>query len=363
MNCSVAFILIWDFWSVVRYVLHKSRLSFIHMIWRNHLFIRVVKSRSSSVRPITSKINSVVQVLSLVQTYVILEILLKTIVHSTNWTSTIGKFISVVFTLRLIKWIGMTISCWLSSSADCCMISWSLRAFMMHIEAHACHVHHIWIMSSVLKSIFRIIYRHIVIKLHGVTRTSVLSLFSKFRLGDCFWYVLTVSIDVRWSSVSLLSHNAWTILSWVELLSGHHHLLISIRRLSLIDKIKIDILAISIGYRSSNPTTISKTVSISIWLHNLIYIILLSIGIKLVMPCITSFHMIHEIPICHCVSHLNLIILRKLTTIACCLKTSHFSLIKCRLFTLNIRKHVMNSRIVSRLKHNSVMSCVHFIDA
>ena len=66
LNSSIWLFSIWNFWSVVRYILHKTSVSFIHMTWRTYLFIWVIESRSSSVWPIASKIHGVIQLLSLV---------------------------------------------------------------------------------------------------------------------------------------------------------------------------------------------------------------------------------------------------------------------------------------------------------
>jgi len=199
------------------------------------------------------------------------------------------------------------------------------------------------------------------IKLHWVTCTSILSLFSKFCLSNGFRNVLTVRVYAT-SSISLLSHNARAILRRIEKLSRHHHLLISIWRLSLIHEIKINVLAISIRHRCADPATVSKT-CISFRLHNLIHIVLLSICIELMLSSITSFNLIHEISIVHSVSHLDVIILRKFTVITGCSEATHFCLVEnSLLFSLNVGKHVMDSGIVCRLKHDTVVSCVHFID-
>jgi hypothetical protein len=140
-------------------------------------------------------------------------------------------------------------------------------------------------------------------------------------------------------------------------------LLIGIWSLSLINKIEIHILAITVSHRCANPAAISKT-TISFRLHNLIHIILLSIGTELLLTSITSFNLIHEIAIDHCVSHLDLIVLRKFAAVAGCLKSSNFSLIKHIWFTsLDGWKHVVDSGIVSGLKHDAIVRCVHFINA
>ena len=198
------------------------------------------------------------------------------------------------------------------------------------------------------------------IKLHWVTCTSILSLFSKFCLSDGFWNILAVWI--RWSTcMFLLRHTSRAILSWIEKLSCHHHLLIGIWSLSLINQIEIYILAISICHRCADPATVSKTL-ISFWLHNLIHIILLSIGIELLLSSIASFNLIHEVSIDHCVSHLDLIVLRKFAVVAGRCKSSNFCLIENIWFTLYVWKHVVDSWIVCGLKHDAIVRCVHFID-
>lgn len=204
------------------------------------------------------------------------------------------------------------------------------------------------------------------IKLHWVTRSSILSLLSKFCSSDGFWNILCVGICATCStSISLIGHNTTAILSRIEILSCHHHKLISIWSLSLILKIKIGILTITticdIG--GSDPATVSNT-TISLRWHYLMHVILLCTGIELSMlSSITSFHLVHEISICHSVSHLNLVVLRKFASITRSLESTDFSLIENVWFALNCWKHVVDSGIVCGLKHDTIMSCIHFIDA
>ena len=195
------------------------------------------------------------------------------------------------------------------------------------------------------------------IKLHWVTGSSVLSLFSELCLSNGLRNILAVCI---WPTYLL--HCVGAILCWVEKLCRHHHLLICIWCLSLIYKIKIRILTISISYRRTDPAAITKTI-ISIRLHNLIDVILLGIGTELLLSSIASLHLIHEISVNHCVSHLNLIILRKFATISCGLETTNFRLIEhIRFSTLNSWKHIVDSWIVGWLKHLTIVRCIHFID-
>lgn len=367
LNCSDVFISIWNSRSVVRYVLHEARMGFIHVIGWCYWFVWIVKSRSSGVWPIASKVYCIIQILCVIHTYVVLETLLKTIIHSSNWASSIWKFVSVVFTspLSFMERISVAISSGLSSSAYCSVISCASWTFILliYIEAHACHVHHVRIVSSMILSISWIIIHGyvIVIELHWVTSTSSLSLFSNFSLSNCFINIWSINVTIL-----LISHNSRAVLSRIEKLCSHHHLLISIWCFPLILKIKINIRSTWISERSPNSTVISK-LTISIRLHDLTHIILLSVitSVILVLTGIASFILTHLVSVDHGgISHLNvLILLRKFTSVAWCIESTDFSLIENIRFSLYVWKHVVNSRIVRRLKHNTIVSSVHFIDA
>ena len=242
---------------------------------------------------------------------------------------------------------------------SCC--SWTI-SLVMNIKSHSCHVHHVWIVSSMLIGIFSTIqWDIIVIKLHWVACTPILSLFPKLSLSNCLRNVLSISIYIIYS-ISLLRHDTWAILRWIEELSRHHHLLlICIGSLPLIHQIEINTLSISIRHRCTDPTAIPKSISSTI-IHYLIHIILLGIGIEL-LPCIATFHLIHEVSINHGISHLDMVVLWKLTVVSLGVEASDFCLVHWVLFSLNVWKHVVDSGIVSRLKHDSIVSCVHFINA
>lgn len=196
------------------------------------------------------------------------------------------------------------------------------------------------------------------IKLHWVACTPILSLFPQFSLRNCLRNILSICIN---SPIPLLSHNTRAILSWIKELSCHHHLLlVSIWSLPLIHQIKINILS-SICHRRTDPTTIAKSVSSGI-IHDLIHIILLCIWIKL-LSSIATFHLIHKVSVNHCVSHLDMVVLRQFAVVSLSVETAYFCLVHRVLFSLNVWKHVVNSGIVCRLKHDTIVSCVHFINA
>ena len=358
---------VWNSGSVVRYVLHETGVSFIHVTWWALCFVWIVESWSCCVRPIASKVYCIIQISIVIYAYIVLETLIKALVlvYSSDWSSSIREFVSVIFTpLSFVERISMTVSSRLSSSTYRSVVSRSCWTFilLMNIESHSCHIHHVGVVPSMLLSISWIIQGYVVvIKLHWVTGTSSLSLFSKFGLSNCFIYIWSI-----WISVPLISHNSRAVLSWIEELCCHHHLLVGIWCFPLICKIEINICDTRIGDRSSDSAAVSEFLTISIRLHDLSHIVLLSWVLLLLLSGIASFHLTHEVSIDLSISHVSiLIILRKFTSMTWCwIKSSSFSLIESTWFsTLYVWKHIVDSRIIRRLQHDTIVSCIHFIDA
>ena len=161
------------------------------MIWWSH-FVRIIESRSCCVW-----VSWIIQVISLVQTYIVLEILIKASIHSTNWPTSIWKFISIVFTLSFIKRISITICSRLSTTTNCSMIAGGRRTFivLVHIKTHSSHVHHHVAVVSIVCIIFLVVqWNVVVIKLHRITCTSVCSLLPQLSLSNCFVDVLSIVV-------------------------------------------------------------------------------------------------------------------------------------------------------------------------
>jgi len=223
--------------------------------------------------------------------------------------------------------------------------------------------------------------------LNGVARSTGLSLLAKFSLGNCLYVrvglsgVLTRGIHAR----NLLI----VVWCWVEELLGcHHHLLlilVSIWCFPLIHQIEQMGLIILGNTVSCTDSVVANTAwvnakwagSISVtcvgdvlmvhllkWLSSLM---LLSLEIiHILLSSIALSDVFHEVTIVHGVSHLCLVLLSFVWGLRIS-ETTNSCLVEHLLFlsdlTINMREHLMNSWVISRLEENTMMSCVHLINA
>ena len=394
--------------------------------WLLLLLIWIVKSWCSCVRS-SAEITLIHLILFVHQYYTVILLVtiacFETSINSSyDRTSTVWELTSCLF-IRLIEGVSSAIRCWFSSTTYCCVVSTGSIAVNtlskianIHSSIHCILVLEIsWttldrslsVVINVYSSIHVLIvtitiplsiYWHTVfmLLLNWVAGTTVCSLFSELGLSNGFrdlGVVVAVASLIRvltwWVHAR---HHLLIVLSRIEeLLGSHHHLLVvvlaSIRSFTLVYQIKkmslVTICCNSI--RSSNSVaaystwidpkgagTISITCLSNLVIHLFEWLALMLLSVEIVhilLPSIALSDVFHEVSVVHCISHLCLILvlissfLRSLRIA----KSSNSGLVEHLLFlihlTIYVGEHLMNPWIISWLKQNTIMSCVHFINA
>lgn len=223
-----------------------------------------------------------------------------------------------------------------------------------------------------------------------IARSSRGSLLSQLSFCNCLGYriiivVTSTVVTCSWEHAIVSLHSSLG----VEELCSHHHLLllggIRIWSFSLIDQVEqMSLISRSIlmadTASSSNSVMTNAgcssaksgwTSSVSLMLSHHGHIILISLSRseilhRLAVSSITLSEFGHEVAIEHCLSHLYLLILvtHLVWTIATWAKTTNSCLIEhliLIILCIYIWQHVMDSRIISWLQHNSCLCCVHLI--
>lgn len=345
---------------------------------------------------------------------------IKTAINSTcNRASTIWEFSSCLLG-RFVESVGSAISCWFSTSTYSRMIStcWVTFTSMLPITCECpnihCRIHSVYISKIARSSLNRSfsiminidsgihiliisisINRHTIFMLlmQRIASTPISSLFSKLCLGNCLRDLIiipsstTTTIRLSWRIHA--GNQISVILSLIEeLLSCHHHLLLliltAIRSFPLIyqiEKVGLVVLRYAIG---SPNTVISNTAwvntkwtcaisitcisnALMVDVLKVLRMVLLSVEIvHCLLACIALPNVFHEISIIHGVSHLSVVVVGTFVGRLWTSKTSNSCLIE-HLFLVHLaiymREHFMNSRIIGWLKHYTMMSSIHFIDA
>ena len=410
-----------DFGSIILEVLHETSLSIVHYVLRRILlFVWIIESWCSCVWS-SAKVWLVHLVLLIHQYYTVILLVtwvaaFKASINCTsNGSSTIRKLTSCLL-VWFVESVSCTVSGWFSSSTYSSMIStcsitvstiWMAslcECSNIHGSIHSIYILEItWstlygpfsIMIDINSSIHIVvilitIYWHAVFMLlvDWIACSSVCSLLSQLCLSNCFWDLLIASLIGSWR-VHTIQHILIILSRIKELLSCHHHLLLlilaSIWSFSLVNQVEqMSLIILRYSIRRSNSIAPNSTWIDAKWagtisitsVSHLIHIVkmltsMVLLGIKVVcchllLASIALSNVLHKVSIVHRVAHLGLILLSTFLRILWICKSSNTSLIEHLLFiihlTIDMRKHLMDPRVICWLKQYTMMSCVHFID-
>lgn len=273
----------------------------------------------------------------------------------------------MLFATGFVELVSSAVSCWLASLWYGCGRATLIIGELTHInDARGCVLYRLLSIMGYSSRVQHTIILTVKIAsfiLHRITSTSGCSLFAYFGLGYCFWYVCISGLPY---SISPMEPLQSTILSRIEKLVSHHHLLVitrvCIRGLSLLIIHDTKYLVV-VTWSSASTTVVLYLTKLLTWTIPLSWIAFILIkGLVLSIGILTSIwrsHFVHEIPVKHSLSHLTIVHFANLTcwaeAISLCLVEIHF------LLCGDVREHLMDSWVVCWLEHHACV--VHFIDA